>query len=104
MRPNRDAVNAAIDSEREYQQKQQAIGAQTQDLQPMEEITIMRAYLDKAEHRFVTGHGHLGNDADGTGQTVLDELRKVIAVGVRCLENHGAPLRTFPTGRFNEKD
>lgn len=47
-------------------------------------ITIMRKLLSDAEAAWATSRG----DA-----SALDELRKVVAVGVACFEQHGVPHR-----------
>lgn len=47
-------------------------------------LTIMRQLLNDAERAYMSNRGDFG---------ALDELRKVVAVGVACMEQHG------PVGR-----
>ena len=48
------------------------------------EIMMMQVYLNKAIHSFTNNYGD---------QPALHQIRKVVALGVRCLENHGCPKR-----------
>lgn len=50
-------------------------------------LTLMRKLLRDAEDAWATS----GDDAGA-----LEELRKVVAVGVACFEQHGVPLRDAP--------
>ena len=43
-------------------------------------LTIIRTLLTDAEREYTTGRGDAG---------ALDELRKIVAVGVACMEQHG---------------
>jgi hypothetical protein len=47
-------------------------------------LTLMRCWLTDAERAWSNG----ADDHDA-----LDELRKVVAIGIACLEQHGAPAR-----------
>ena len=47
-------------------------------------LTIMRQLLNDAERAYMSQRGDIG---------ALDELRKVVAVGVACMEQHGVPAR-----------
>lgn len=47
-------------------------------------LTIMRQLLNDAEKSYMSQRGDIG---------ALDELRKVVAVGVACMEQHGPVLR-----------
>jgi len=47
-------------------------------------LTIMRQLLNDAERAYMSQRGDKG---------ALDELRKVVAVGVACMEQHGVPSR-----------
>ncbi len=52
-----------------------------------EELLLIEEYLAKTRTAFTHNHG---NDA------ALDSLRKVTAMCIRCLNNHGAPVRVVP--------
>jgi hypothetical protein len=47
-------------------------------------LTIMRKLLTDAEVAWASSRGDEGS---------LDEIRKVVAVGIACLEQHGAVIR-----------
>lgn len=47
-------------------------------------LTIMRKLMADAEASWSSSRGDVG---------ALDELRKVVAVGVACMEQHGVPSR-----------
>ncbi len=70
----REKVYKIIDNEREYQNekwsKQRSVA---------EELLIMQKFLDKAKNSYV---GVLGESV------ALDQIRKVVAIGVRCMENN----------------
>lgn len=70
----RKNVYKIIDNEREYQNekwsKQRSVA---------EELLIMQNFLDKARVSYV---GVLGESV------AIDQVRKVVAIGVRCMENH----------------
>lgn len=51
-------------------------------------LTLMRKLLRDAEDAWATSSDDI---------LALDEMRKVVAVGVACFEQHGAPLREQPT-------
>jgi len=48
------------------------------------EMVMMKTYLDKAFHEWTHNKGE---------EKALHELRKVVALGVRCFENNGVPKR-----------
>ena len=82
---DRGKVYGAIDTERYYQDRKWG----TVSERPHEVgawITIMRTLLNDAEKAWST------NSSD---YTALMELRKVIAVGVACAEQHGLPERSL---------
>ena len=79
----RKDVFFAIEQERDHQDKK--LG--TLDEHPHEVgswITIMRQLLNDAERAYMSQRGDIG---------ALEELRKVVAVGVACMEQHGVPPR-----------
>lgn len=53
------------------------------------ELLLMEEYLLKARRVWQSS-----SDQDD----VLDVMRKVVGVGVRCFENHGCPSRDLVTG------
>jgi len=82
----REEVYAAIDGEREYQCKWE-----TSDSKGLHEvgafILFMEDYLHEARHQ-------LSRAADPeASQAALSTPRKVIALDVACMEQHGAPER-----------
>jgi hypothetical protein len=50
-------------------------------------LTLMRVHLTKAEAAWAGSRGD---------ENALDALRKVVAIGVACFEQHGVPLRVWP--------
>ncbi len=70
----RENVYKIIDNEREYQDekwpKQRSVA---------EELLIMQTFLDKARTSYASALGE---------GVALDQIRKVVAIGVRCMENH----------------
>jgi hypothetical protein len=79
-------VFEAISNERMYQfikwgRKQQEVGHTPTE---GDYLTYMRSYMREAEDQLSREHGSLN---------ALDTLRKVVTLGVACLENHGCPDR-----------
>lgn len=85
----RHAVYAAIDDERAYQDTIWNDHTTTSGgLHSFEEwITYMEDYLAEAKHILSR---KCKQDAD---QTAAHIMRKVTAMGVACMEQHGAPWR-----------
>jgi len=85
----RRAVYAALDSERNYQERRwgyrQAGGLM---LEPehciCDFLLYMQDYLAQAIHAAATTPGY---------DKTLDILRKVITLGIACSEQHGIPIR-----------
>lgn len=83
----RNDVYLAVDQEREHQdQKWGTLDEHPHDVGSW--LTIMRQLLNDAERAYVSQRGDAG---------ALDELRKAVAVGVACMEQHGVPQRV-PAG------
>ncbi len=85
----RAEVYAAIDGEREYQDRRWNADTTTSEgKHSLEEwIVYMEDYLAEAKHI-------LSRTAWQDGQSkALDAIRKVTALGVACMEQHGAPQR-----------
>ena len=83
----RRTVYEVIDGEREYQKR--VWGKGQDDIsefdKPVESFLLyMRVYLNKAMSHIATENGCRG---------ALHELRKVLALGVACAEQHGLPER-----------
>lgn len=84
-------VYKRIDTERKYQDLQwspirEKLSVPDESKPPAEWINYMEFHLRKAKEGVYFLHE---DDA-------LGELRKVIALGVRCLEIHGCPERIIP--------
>lgn len=77
----REEVYAAIDSERAYQQRLERNAIKEQ--RPMEQLAIISKLVRDAED-------HWYSEA---GQLPMDFARKIGAVCVRMMEEHGAPAR-----------
>jgi hypothetical protein len=76
-------VYAAIDSERDYQVKKWGTNEQ-RPKQVGAWLTLMRAILFRAENAWAF--------VDGDYEA-LEEVRKLTAVGVSCMEQHGCERR-----------
>ena len=80
---NRESVFDAIDDERDFQdQKWGTIEDHPHEVGGW--LTIMRSLLLKAEMEWTGSRGDAG---------ALEEIRKVVAVGVACMEQHGVQPR-----------
>ena len=78
----REKVFGAIIGERYYQDAQQKGGRFQKEVHSVgEELLLMKRYLDKAIVKYADNFG----DAPA-----LHGIRKVAALAVRCMENHGA--------------
>jgi len=76
---DRKKVYGLIDNEREYQNcKWKDRG----EVSIATEILIMQEHLDKAKKNHIS--------LNFSGRLALDQIRKIVAVGVRCLETHGS--------------
>ena len=95
-----DMIFDAIASERAYQarrwgQRQWNGTFQEYKRTVGEFLVYMRHYLDQA-FRMATCE-----DAD---EKTLESLRKVVALGVACFEQHGVPMRNLNTPCVNGRD
>lgn len=85
---SRSMVYAAIDSERNYQDAGAGNAArhpnQPKSMTPGEHILCMEKCLADARDAWYKPDG---------GTACLDFIRKVTALGVQCMEHHGAPPR-----------
>jgi len=83
----RSEVYQAVDSERDYQDAQQGNAKRHEGqpaMTPGEFILCMEKCLDDARNEWYKPDG---------GKGCLDFVRKVSALGVQCMELHGAPKR-----------
>lgn len=87
----RNEVYAAIDSERDYQEMRivrdgsTAVGAHHHT--PEEFLLYMEDYLNEAKHIASRTWGPAAKPA------IMEVVRKVVALGVACMELNGAPHR-----------
>ena len=91
MTISRDSVYKAIDSERNYQDKKWG----TIQEHPHEVggyLTLMRKLLTDAEAAWSSSAGDHG---------AMVEIRKVLAVGVACAEQHFIPERSLAESETN---
>jgi len=86
---NRSKVYAAIDSERDYQEKVWA-NMNRPFNNPSSYILWMEEYLDKARKLVSSRDEKAGTEGC---HEVMDMVRKVVALGVACGEANGMPLR-----------
>ena len=77
----RAQVYAALDSEREYQQRLERNAIKEQ--RPMEQLAIISKLVRDAEDHWYSK----------PGQLPMDFARKIGAMCVRMMEEHGAPPR-----------
>lgn len=87
MKATREAVYAAVNTERDYQDRQLGNSKRHEGQPPMtpgEHILCMEKCLADAREAWYRPNG---------GQACLDFVRKVTALGVACMELHGAPPR-----------
>lgn len=73
---DRDEVYKIIDNERTFQETKWKARP---TLPVSDELLIMRNYIKKAMNSYVGVAGE---------KIAIDQIRKVVATGVRCLENH----------------
>lgn len=83
---DRVQVFELIDSERSYQDSLSPDRTDGHQHSVGEELVLMDVYLRRALDAWVDNAG----DA-----SALNEIRKVAAIAVRCIENHGAPNRAL---------
>ena len=85
-----DSVIAAIESERYYQSRKWGERKHT----VAEWILIMEKLTNDLRQAWVTKNGD---------NAALNEIRQVVATGVACLEEHGAPMRKHrPNKEIND--
>jgi hypothetical protein len=80
----RQEVYEALDTEREYQERRWGGEDQNRKHEVASWILYMQEYLTEAIHTA---------SRSGDETLALDSIRKVTALGVACMEVHGAPHR-----------
>jgi len=81
---SRIKVYDVIKGERDYQN---ALGPERTDGSEKtvgDYLTMLRAYLNRADEAWIANSGCV---------PALHEMRKIAAIAVRCMEEHGAPRR-----------
>jgi len=73
---DREDVYKIINNERDYQDKK---WKHRPELPVADELLLMHSYLNRAINSYI---GVMGE------RLSLDRIRKVVAIGIRCLENH----------------
>lgn len=82
----RSEVYAALDTERDYQRKWE--GSTSKGQHSIEEFLVyIEDYVNQAKHRATRGF------AQDTRAELLNDLRKITALGVAAMEQHGASVR-----------
>lgn len=84
---SRELVYRHIDKERDYQEFLSKLKQVKRDHSVGEFLILLHEYIEKAMNSWVT---HDGN------YHALVDIRKVAALAVQCLENHGCPERQYP--------
>ena len=84
---NREAVYKAIDSERDFQDNFVLPERRYYQTHTLGEFILMINQYAAQAQQFWTNH------ADDEVPRSLHEVRKIAALAVRCMEQHGAPHR-----------
>lgn len=79
----------ALDSERDYQESLHKDTNQEQ-LSIPGELALLKVYLDKAFIAYADTFGDPGE------KPTMDVIRKIGAIALRCMENHGSVKRKKP--------
>lgn len=93
MKAQRSEVYAAIDGERDYQDRHEICRENRDSKSVGDYLTLIRVYSAKAD---VAYYDNIGDSA------ALDVLRKIAAIAVLCMEDHGAPRRHLKSGSGHE--
>jgi len=89
----RNIVYQIIDSEREFQDRFCRDQGIDSNKTLGEFLTLIRAYANKADNAWVGRDGH---------RNALEEVRKIAAICVACMESHGAQDRKSNFVTFNQ--
>jgi len=87
---DRDLVYSAIDSERDFQDAFTADKGMNPNKTVGEFLTLIRTYSNKADYTWTGSPGDAG---------ALEEIRKIAAICVSCMEKHGTTIRPQYTSR-----
>jgi hypothetical protein len=99
-RTSRAKVYEAIDSEREYQDRFVIPELRYYQTHTLGEFILMiNQYAAQAQDKW-THHEDAFPPSDGFPIS-LHEVRKIAALAVRCMEQHGAPLRELPAAMLD---
>ncbi len=91
----REQVYEAIDGERDYQGSRW--NADTTSSEGQHEVAAFILYMEEYLARARELASTLAdNETNENGEEGLDFVRKVTALGVACMEQHGAPKRHSP--------
>jgi len=80
----RERVYKTIDGERDYQDNLGLDRVDGHTHTVGEELILMNVHLDLAKAAWVNNPGDI---------EALEQVRKIAAIAVRCMENHGNPER-----------
>lgn len=78
----RELVYIALDGERDYQDR-----LNSHAMSPGEELLLLGEYVDRARQQWSDNFNEQP-DAD-----YMHSIRKITAIGLRCMENNGTPKR-----------
>ena len=95
MKATRTEVYQAVDGERDYQRKWDTAESTGQH-EPAAFVLFMEEYLSEARRLESTcekGNNRPAFEGEAHHEGSLDFVRKVVALGVACMEQHGAPRR-----------
>ena len=94
-RTTRPEVYKAIDSERQYQDSFVLPEREYYITHTLGEFVLMiNQYAAQAQASWTH---HKDGDSPDEFAPSLHEVRKIAALAVRCMEQHGAPMRVLPT-------
>jgi len=79
-----NAIRHAIDFERKYQENLSSDRTDGNSRSSNDYLLMFGSYLHRAEQAWTDNPGDL---------QALDDVRKLAAIAVRCMEEHGAPYR-----------
>lgn len=91
---DRTTVYVGLDGERAYQKRRwgerQPDGTMAEVGHPVTAYLVyMQHYLNEAVAAATTSNGD---------EAAMEDMRKVVALGVACFEQHGMPFRQLPPG------
>lgn len=81
----REDIYAVLNKERDYQDKRWGGNNHDETHNLGDWLIYMQHYMDRARIKYTTSMN--------TNKSTLDELRKVVAIGIACFEQQGLPER-----------